>query len=504
MKNYFDGVYGTPWKRSQLLLAADSTLTTAATLCALILRDNFELSQAHFTAFLPYFTASFVVSPLVFIALRVNRPMWRFSGLRDYLHVAGSIAAVAACASTVCFAYNRLDGVARSLPLLQFLMGTAFLVIARALHRRSHASKQEVRACGALLQVGEGQPEITVLIAGATSLAETYLQAAAELFPGAVRVAGLVGRSGHYESRALSEQTRLGRPEDIEQILDRLRTEGINIERIVVAAHFGSLSPEARAALLQARRSRGVALQLLTQDLGFAGAFSIDEGKSGEALRFNIAPSELDYLAGRRYWRVKRVLDGVLASLLLIVCLPIMLATALAVAASVGFPVLFMQLRPGLGGRPFWLYKLRTMRARHAKGGHLLNDSDRVPFVGRLLRRFRLDELPQLFNILRGDMSFVGPRPLLAKDQSQAFRTRLLVRPGLTGWAQVAGGRDIPAADKAALDIWYVRNASLALDLKIVLATVPVVLFGERIRVQSIDRAWLELAQVDALAMESK
>ena len=111
------------------------------------------------------------------------------------------------------------------------------------------------------------------------------------------------------------------------------------------------------------------------------------------------------------------------------------------------------------------------------------------------MRRTRLDELPQLLNILRGDMSFIGPRPLLLQDQPRASAARLLVRPGLTGWAQVVGGRDISPEDKAALDVWYVRNASLLLELQIAARTVPIILFGERISQALIERARRELTE---------
>ena len=123
-----------------------------------------------------------------------------------------------------------------------------------------------------------------------------------------------------------------------------------------------------------------------------------------------------------------------------------MVLAAVLVGASVGLPVLFWQQRPGLGGRPFRVYKFRTMRAAHSSDGRRLSDKERVSQMGTLMRRLRLDELPQLFNIFRGDMSFIGPRPLLPCDQSDAYRARLLVRPGLTGWAQVVGGRDISPA----------------------------------------------------------
>jgi len=116
-----------------------------------------------------------------------------------------------------------------------------------------------------------------------------------------------------------------------------------------------------------------------------------------------------------------------------------------------------------------------------------------VSVIGAFLRRTRLDELPQLLSILTGEMSFVGPRPLLPADQPAGYSARLLVRPGLTGWAQIKGGRAIGAADKAALDVWYVCNMSLALDLRILLATVPMVVFGERVTEAAIVQAWLDL-----------
>jgi lipopolysaccharide/colanic/teichoic acid biosynthesis glycosyltransferase len=124
--------------------------------------------------------------------------------------------------------------------------------------------------------------------------------------------------------------------------------------------------------------------------------------------------------------------------------------------------------------------------------------------AGKFMRRTRLDELPQLINIIRGDMSFVGPRPLLPQDQPKACAARLLVRPGLTGWAQVIGGRDISPEDKAALDYWYVRKASLLLDLGIIARTVPIILFGERISESLIERARRELIESGIMKGKTK
>jgi lipopolysaccharide/colanic/teichoic acid biosynthesis glycosyltransferase len=207
---------------------------------------------------------------------------------------------------------------------------------------------------------------------------------------------------------------------------------------------------------------------------------------------------DLEALASRPYFRCKRALDVVGAALAIVFLAPLIILVGLVVMLDVGLPPIFWQRRPGLRQWQFHLFKFRTMRNAHDRFGQRVPDADRVSIVGDLLRRVRLDELPQLFNILRGDMSFVGPRPLLPIDQSPAFAVRLAVRPGLTGWAQVKGGRVITPSDKAALDIWYVRNATFSLDVRIVLETVRMVLLGERVDRHAIQVAWRELRQQNA------
>jgi lipopolysaccharide/colanic/teichoic acid biosynthesis glycosyltransferase len=178
-----------------------------------------------------------------------------------------------------------------------------------------------------------------------------------------------------------------------------------------------------------------------------------------------------------------------------------MLVLAVLVLFDMGRPVLFWQQRPGLGGRPFRLYKFRTMGAAFDDAGRHLADEQRVGAVGRFLRRSRLDELPQLFNVLVGQMSFIGPRPLLPVDQPVGSAARLQVRPGLTGWAQVKGGRHLSSLDKVALDVWYVRNASIAVDLEIIVRTIVMVIFGERENPDAVHRAWEDIHDAHARAV---
>ena len=189
-------------------------------------------------------------------------------------------------------------------------------------------------------------------------------------------------------------------------------------------------------------------------------------------------PSSRTRQAGVRLW-LKRALDGAVAGVALVCLAPVMAASALVVWASLGRPLLFRQLRPGRGGAPFELLKLRTMRDARDAQGRLLPDRARLTRAGRLLRSTSLDELPQLWNVLRGDMSLVGPRPLCLEylprySPEQARRHDVL--PGLSGWAQVNGRSALGWDERLRLDVWYVDHWSLALDLRILGRTVLCVL----------------------------
>ncbi len=175
----------------------------------------------------------------------------------------------------------------------------------------------------------------------------------------------------------------------------------------------------------------------------------------------------------------KRFFDLVASLIALILLSPIIALVAMKIRKNLGSPVLFRQTRPGLNGRPFEMVKFRTMKDAVDKSGNLLPDSERITPFGNRLRSSSLDELPELFNVLKGDMSLVGPRPLLMQylplyNKEQARRHD--IRPGVTGWAQVNGRNAISWEEKFEYDIWYVDNQSLALDIKILLLTVMKVL----------------------------
>lgn len=175
----------------------------------------------------------------------------------------------------------------------------------------------------------------------------------------------------------------------------------------------------------------------------------------------------------------KRLFDLVLTLLVGLVFLPVIIVLAIVISSVIGNPIVFKQLRPGLLSKPFSIYKFRTMNNHKNNKGELLPDVERLTALGQWLRSTSLDELPSLWNVLKGEMSLVGPRPLLMEylplyNAEQTRRHQL--KPGVTGWAQVNGRNAISWEDKFKLDVWYVDNQSLYLDIKIILMTIKKVL----------------------------
>jgi lipopolysaccharide/colanic/teichoic acid biosynthesis glycosyltransferase len=474
--------------RKRFLLILDLGLIALASLFALVLRDNFDTTLDKLCGFSPYLGVTLLVAMPTLIICGLDRSIWRLSAMADYLLVVVCVVLVVLGAVALGFTFNRLDGVARSLPVLQGLLMVFAMVGMRVIARLRHGSRcQRVRPEAVTIASCEH-----VLIIGLNRISELYLRSIAEFAGDQVKIVGLLSTEERHSGRHVQQLPLLGRPEEIAAILRDLEVHGILVDRLVVTTPFALLSPDAQNELLAIERSSAIELDL------FAERIRLTANPKGPRVR--PAASHASFaLPGpvgapqRSYWRVKRLLDLALALGLIVPLAPVLGILCCLVAIDVGWPVIFWQQRPGRFGRPFRLYKFRTMAAAHDASGVAQPEDRRLSMAGRLLRRTRLDELPQLFNILAGDMSFVGPRPLLPVDQPSAYAARLMAPPGLTGWAQVTGGREISPADKAALDVWYIQNASLALDLKILAATLPTLLFGERVDHKRVRRAWREL-----------
>lgn len=495
-------------------MTLDICLIILATLSASAIRDNFDVSSERAHLLLPYLGWTVLSAGVMLPAIGLSRSIWRFSSLVDYARAVPTAFGVVIGALSIGFLVNRLENVPRALPVLQGILIVVVLVGARVAFRLWHARR---RLKPKMLSTAVPDDLESVLLVGVNRVSELFLHSVKEFAHEKVRVVGMLGLRDRQRGWLLQGVPVLGVPEECVSIANELVVRGIPVNRVVVTTPFDKLSAEAQTALLDLEREHGVRLDLFGERLllgesprprpiGRAPAMearaipaSVAPLRSPAAeeaqVSFVMDDAAVKALSRQPYWLIKRAIDIAASLSLLLALWPLLFIVAVLVAIDVGWPVTFWQQRPGLGGFGFRLYKFRTMRAAHDAFGKRIPDDQRFTPIGAFLRRTRLDELPQLIHILRGEMSFVGPRPLLPVDQAPEFAARLLVRPGMTGWAQVKGGRGISAADKAALDIWYVNNASAWLDLKILFLTIPMILVGERIDDNAIRRAWQELAE---------
>lgn len=507
---------GQKLRRSGAFVLADVSLVVAATFMALIVREDFELVASRAVALLPYLSISAMVALALIPAFGMQRTIWRYADLHDLLKIVLFAGAIVTVSMASTFAINRLDGVSRSIPILQGVFIVALLCASRVLARLRHINRAKPSQLAVPAALVRRQH---VLVIGFGRLLELYLRSAAEHASSNFKIEGILGRSERDTGRLIDGIPVLGAPEDIFNILARYEIHGVAIDRIVVATPSNRLSKTAHEALMRVKTNGIIVVEHLIDNLGFSPGHpqhpmmslaitkravpQLGEPYQPNATPIAMAADDLAQMAKRPYWKLKRIVDVVGASLLILLSLPLQPFIALLVALDVGMPVLFWQQRPGVGGYPFYVYKFRTMGPSQNRQGHRLPDHLRVSAIGKFLRRTRLDEFPQLYNILKGDMSFIGPRPLLPVDQPTTDMSRLLIRPGLTGWAQVSGGRDITPEEKAYLDLWYLRNASIEVDLKICLKTLGVLLKGEHRNMRAIDLARAEFQTMAASSMHA-
>lgn len=486
----------------------DLALLAVAAVCALWLRENLSLDPAKVADLFPYLTVSLAIAAPINIFLGIDHSLWRYSSMADYLRILVAVTMSVGGATLVMFLINRLDGVSRSVPLLQMLIAVALIVGGRVLYRLISSRLSAPTAGATVVAPMQGTEPQGILIVGLTDLAVLYLKCIEAHAPERYRVGGILAHDGHHVGRQLRQYQVFDRSEELGAVLRAVEVHGVRISRIVVALSPTHLPARLAAELRDVPARLGVHVEYLTSSLGLdcakpsGDAASQPVPSTPAAVTRSFRLDAVQLLAQRPYWRLKRGMDAVLAGLLLIVLSPVIVVVSSIVALAFGRPSVFWQDRPGAGGRPFRLLKFCTMTPAHDSTGRRLSDPERVGRIGHFLRSTRLDELPQLWNILAGEMSFVGPRPLLPVDQPEACPARLLIRPGLTGWAQVMGGREIGAEEKALLDVWYIAHASLRLDVEIMLRTLPMLLLGERIKTNAVEVAHRDLVRLGILFAE--
>ena len=259
--------------------------------------------------------------------------------------------------------------------------------------------------------------------------------------------------------RAIGGVQVLGTPQELEAIVGEFAVHGIMVNRVIIAGESDLISPAALHDLERVCKKRHIGLSLLPRMLGLTEHTALQMAVVDNPPRQELAAKLGAYL------RVKRFIDVTGSLALMLLLLPIFLIAAVLVLFDLGSPVLFWQERTGWKGRSFLSYKYRTLRAPFDDDG-MPAVGDRQPSaIGRFLRATRIDGLPQLINVLFGDMALVGPRPLAGRT-SPNTALRLTVRPGITGWAQVKGGKLVTKEEKEKFDEFYVRNASLLARLQ--------------------------------------
>jgi lipopolysaccharide/colanic/teichoic acid biosynthesis glycosyltransferase len=484
--------------RHHWLVLADTGLFYVASVLAYYIRTPYAAFDLAETLTSPYVLTGTAFVFLGLHAAGTGREIWNLSTARVFGRILMVVALAIFLSLAVIFTLTRLEGVPRSIPLLQLVFCGVLLMLAR-LVAQQHARIKRTGGFQPLSTSGNTRLKSqSVIIVGVNSLTGVMLRLIEAHAPEHLDVVGFVTISRKQLGRTAFGHRILGHVNSIADICAGLQTHGVDVRQVLLAVPRAALPAEGLAQLNSLVQSGDLAFLELADLMSFSSDADIGDEEGMEASSapdpgidpgaaqarpagLQVDDRDLEAMARRPYWLIKRGLDMALSALALILVSPLLVLITLLIAARMGRPVLFWQRRPGMGGKPFHVLKFRTMRAEVDANGNRLTDAERTDGLGNWLRRSRLDELPQLINILRGDMSIVGPRPLLPRDLAEGHTSRLVVRPGLTGWAQVVGGRAISAEDKAALDIWYVYSASMALDLRIMLKTIPMVLFGEKV-----------------------
>ena len=428
---------------------------------ALYVPAAYILSYDHiFTAVL-YCSISAVFSLMAFLVFRLQDGIARYFSAHDALDVLKAVICAELMTSVVFFTFTRLEGIPRATPLIHALILLAGLIAARVIARGFDENNKSQNGDTAF--AGEN-----VIMIGATQLTSLYIKLLGACSSGQHRVVAILDDRPQSTGRSMAGVRILATTEQLDCIIDEFVVHGMLTDRIIVGGEAELLTEETLKEVRRICSRREIRLDFVPQLIGL-----------GELKRVPIkATVETEAVAAPafevpRYFEVKPVIDF-FVTLALIFLFPVLVLAALVVLLDVGSPLLFWQQRIGKGGRNFLLLKFRTLRPPFDADGQPIPEEQRLSRAGHLLRQLRLDELPQLLNVLVGDMSLIGPRPLLPEDQPTNPTTRLMVRPGISGWAQVNGGKFLTPQQKDEFDEYYIRNASLWFDLRIVFMTLRV------------------------------
>jgi lipopolysaccharide/colanic/teichoic acid biosynthesis glycosyltransferase len=430
---------------------------------ALMIRDAYILNtyDGRIAAVL-YCTIWVFFSLLSFQVFRLYDGLTDHFSVHDALNIVKAVALTELLTCIVFFTVSRLDGIPRSTPIIHALLLATSLISIRALGQAVWSGMIPNRS-------RPSAPVENIIMIGANHVSSLYIQLIERSSGGLRRVIALLDDDPRLMGRSIAGTRILAAPRHIEAVIEEFIVHGVRTDRVIVGGDIRSNKALLKQVGTVCER-HGIELTFVSQLLGLPELQEAAPRKRPSLIN----SFGLGFALGS-YLRYRRFADPFIALILLSILLPALLIIAVVCLLDVGSPALFWQQRLGRDGRAFLVYKFRTFKAPFDRQGHPI--ADRKPsFVGRLLRQTRVDELPQLLNVLVGDMALIGPRPLLPEDQPANPATRLTARPGITGWAQVNGGKFLTPEEKDQYDELYIRKATFSFDLRILFMTLKVLL----------------------------
>jgi len=435
-----------------------------APLIALYLSDAYVLYVAEGAkAVAVYCVVSFFFAAITLLVFGIQNGMMRYFSAYDALVISKAVVISELMICMALFGLTRLDGIPRAAPIIHALILAAGLVAVRAVARMLTDDNT--------VEIEEAAVPEHIIMIGSNRFSSLYIKLLQACAPNRRRAVAVLDSDKGMIGRTIEGVRIVGAPEHLDAIIEEYTVHGIDVDGVVVGGGTKFLSDAEMKDVYNVCSKHKISLQFVSDLIGLSDLNARTNKLARQArAREVIVPI---------YFKFKYLFDLCAASIITVILLPLFVLASIMVFIDVGSPVLFWQQRVGMGGRSFLLYKFRTLRPPFNWRGDPILPNERLSWIGYLMRETSLDELPQLLNVLVGDMSLIGPRPLLPEDQPANASVRLSVRPGITGWAQVNGRKLLTADEKDKLDEWYIRNASLWLDLRIILKTLQVILLGE-------------------------
>ena len=440
----------------------DFVWAIASPILALALRDAYILTYENAGTVALYCIVWVIFTLISFLAFRLYDGLTHHFSVHDALDVLKAVIFTELFTCLVFFTVSRLVGIPRSALIIHALILATGLIATRALAQAFHNNGKATNGRNHVAHEN-------IIMIGATHVSSLYIKLLEACSPGERRVIAMLDNRPQLIGRSMSGIRILAVPHHLNSVIEEFVVHGINTDRVIIGDDEKFLDEDELKEIQRVCEHRQIKLNFLSQLIGLDELAPAPVKTSEESENTRVPNFELP-----RYFKYKPFFDFIAAMALIILLLPLLIVSAALTLLDVGSPVLFWQQRIGQGGRRFMLQKFRTLRAPYDWHGEPVPNRNDLSLIGRLLRQTRLDELPQLLNILVGDMALIGPRPLLPEDQPTNPVTRLMVRPGITGWAQVNGGKFLTPQEKDQYDEFYIRNASPWFDLRIVFMTLRI------------------------------